>query len=138
MYFGIRAFLALLCALCECVFIRGARARFGNGVANRVLLFLLLSPGMFIAASSTIRWSLLTAAFISSSISSFTHPSLIYHHPVITIRLIPITSASHIASILSFIAWALTPMQAFCHLRLPCTAFCLRTGAGSSANTHSQ
>ena len=50
MFYGVRVFLALACAAAECHLVCAARRRYGRRVALTTAFFLLLSPGMFLAA----------------------------------------------------------------------------------------
>ena len=49
-FYGVRVFLALACAAAECYLVCAARRQYGRRIALTTAFFLLLSPGMFLAA----------------------------------------------------------------------------------------
>ena len=53
-FYGIRVALGMLCASSETYFFIGVKRKFGKRVAFYCLIFLLCSPGMFIASTSKV------------------------------------------------------------------------------------
>jgi alpha-1,2-mannosyltransferase len=51
-FYSIRVAIGMFSAVCETVFYRGVRKRFGKGIAFHTFLVLILAPGMFAAVTS--------------------------------------------------------------------------------------